>query len=141
MFSSSVRYIQKQAPKLLEINNIVFIVAIGIALSLIWNTVTAIEKNFELQTRVDSLADEVALLELENENLDLNNDYFNSDAYLELAARETLGLVKPGEKVLVLPDYSELEVEAETEAQQEDVAQTKVSNVDQWLYFLFRREP
>lgn len=140
MVPNALKQIQKLAPKLLEINNIVFIVAIGVALSLIWNTVTAIEKNFSLQTRVDDLAQEVSILQLENENLDLNNEYYRTDAYLELAARETLGLVAPGEKVLILPDYSDL---ASLPTQNGSAAsdQEEASNFDQWLYFLFRREP
>lgn len=134
------RTIKKNLPKLLEINNVVFIIAISIAASLMWNTVSAIEKNFRLQNRVDALSEEVILLELENENLELNKEYYKSDDYLELAARETLGLVAAGEKVLVLPDYSELEESTEASIDNQTESQDEPSNFDQWLFFLFRRE-
>jgi cell division protein FtsB len=127
---------------LTELNNLVFAVAIVIAISLIWNTISAIEQNFELQTKVDALSEEVSLLELENENLRLSNEYYKTDAYLELAARDKLDKVAAGESVLVLPDYSDLEIPTDLPSQQGTGPEaSEISNFDEWLYFLFRREP
>jgi cell division protein FtsB len=46
---------------------------------------------------------EVARLEALYQAKLRQRDYYRSDAYLEQAARETLGLVGPGEKLIVIP--------------------------------------
>ncbi len=136
-----IQKLKRKSQKFFELNNIVFLIAIAISISLIWNTISAIEKNFSLQTRVDNLGSEVELLALENENLSLNNEYYKTDSFLELAARDTLNLVASGENVLVLPDYDDLKQAAEQQTAAVAAEAAEVSNTDRWLYFLFRRQP
>ena len=117
----------------------IFALFLVIALSLIYNTLTVIQKNYELQQQVDELAQEVALIELENQNLALNIEYFKTDAYLEAEAKRRFNLSEPGEGVILLEkdgDNPILETPFD-EAQPEPVKPQYQENFDSWMTFLF----
>lgn len=73
-----------------------------IVLAIAWSTVKAIQTNYELQKKVAVLEQQNKVLQLLTENTQLKNKYFETDRYLELAARQSLGLAAPGEKVLLI---------------------------------------
>lgn len=68
-----------------------------------WSGIKAIETNYGLQKQISRLEQQNAVQKLQNENLQLQNDYYNTPQYLELAARKDFGLAAPGETVLVVP--------------------------------------
>lgn len=55
----------------------------------------------ELCREVDKLTGEQEQLQLERQRLEQEKEYFSSDAYVEQVARQELGLVRPGEVVVV----------------------------------------
>ena len=113
--------------------NGVLLVALLIALSLLWNTVGALGRNFELQQQVDTLATEIEILHLENDTLRFQRLYYESSEYIELSARERLGKAAPGEKLIILP-----KVEEPPETDEVPVSRlASQSNFDQWMYFFF----
>ena len=83
--------------------------AIGLAIFLVivllisWSGVKVIQSNYELQRQISQLQQENQVQQLENNNLKLQNEYFNTNQYLELAARQNFGLGKPGETELIVP--------------------------------------
>jgi cell division protein FtsB len=113
-------------------------IALGllIALSWSWGTVSTLQKNFELQQRVDTLDQEVELADLQNQNLKFQQNYLRSNEFLELTAREKLGKAAKGEKVVVLPDSSSVQDDA-TQKQTPVRAVERSSNVAQWMQFFF----
>lgn len=118
-----------------NVNNGVLLLAFLIMVSWVWGTVGAIQQNFSLQQQVDSLGQEIAYQELENQTLDFQNQYYNSNEYLELSARDHLNKASPGEKLLILPQNTVADSHA---AQQPSVTPiVRRSNFQQWLYFLF----
>ncbi len=79
-------------------------VVFGILVLLVsWSGVSVIESNYELQRQVSTLRQENELSELENNNLKLQNEYYNSTQYLELTARRQFGKGQPGEKLVRVP--------------------------------------
>lgn len=74
-----------------------------IVLLVSWSGVKAIDANFALQKQIATLQQENDVQQLENNNLALQNEYYNSDQYLELSARQNFGLGAPGETELVVP--------------------------------------
>ncbi len=112
-------------------------VALGllIAISWSWGTVSTLQRNFQLQQQVDVLDQEVELADLQNQNLKFQQNYLRSNEYLEISAREKLGKVAPGEKLIVLPDSSGITDKiAEKKAQ---TATVKPTNFSQWMQFFF----
>ena len=121
-----------------NLNNGVLMVAVLIAVTWVWSTVEAIQHNFTLQQQVDALAEQIELEALQNKALQLQKAYYNTDQYLELSARERLGLAGPGEKLLALPANTVKPAPAVV-VPTTDPAATR-SNFAQWMYFLFGRK-
>ncbi len=95
-------------------------------------------RNWSLAEELASKQREKALLELEVETLELENDYYLSDEYQELAARKYQGKMLAGETMVYLPDNSELaKNKYKTVATEENLATETRSNFEQWLSFLF----
>lgn len=74
-----------------------------IALSVAWSSVKIIEKNYQLEKQISQMQQEVDILEQETKNQKLKNQYFRTDAYLELAARKYFGKSLAGEKLILVP--------------------------------------
>ena len=90
-----------------------------------------------LQKDIDYKKRQLQLTELQRDNLSLQKNFYQTREYQELAIRESLGLVLPGEKALVLPANSEAAKKADTAKTTAPVAQATTSNLEQWVNFLF----
>jgi len=126
--------------KFLTFNNLVILTAFLIAAGWLWGSLQAMQQNFTLQKEVDYKKRQLQLAELQKDSLELQKRYYETNEYKELAARESLGLVMPGEKVLILPENSESAKEADskkTGSVNDTVTVEKTSNLEQWLNFLF----
>ncbi len=75
-----------------------------IVLLISWSGVKTIQTNYGLQKQISALKQQNNLQKLQNENLELQNRYFNSNQYLELAARQDFGLAAAGEKEVIVPE-------------------------------------
>ncbi len=74
-----------------------------VVLLISWSGVKVIETNYNLQKQISALQQKVAIAGLQNDNQQLQNEYYNTSQYLELSARENLGLGAPGERELIVP--------------------------------------
>ena len=119
----------------LTMNNIVVAVAILIAAGWAWGSITMMQRNYALQRDVESQKRQAEILELQVSNMQFEQNYYKSDEYKDLAAREHLGLASPGEKVLILPANSVAAKREEKPAVQLAASQPP-SNFDQWVSFL-----
>ena len=110
--------------------------------------VRVLQQNFQLQKQIAQLEQEIAIQELENANLALRNQYYETDQYLELQARRQFGLAAPGETVLLVPEQVVL---ANSVAEPEDEVLSLpdglderpeyLRNIDEWREFFFRGMP
>lgn len=122
------------------LNNVVISVALVIAASFAWGAIFTMETNFTAQKAVEDLKREQQVTQLEVDMLKFKQNYYKTDEYKDLAARESLGLASPGEKVLMLPPNSDAVKRLDDrEAGQTTsmVATTaSMSNFEQWMSFL-----
>jgi len=79
------------------------VVFVIIVLMISWSGVKTIQTNYGLQKQITALNQQNNLQKLKNENLQLENQYYNSNQYLELSARQNFGLAAPGDKELIVP--------------------------------------
>jgi hypothetical protein len=123
--------------KYLTINNVVIALAFLIAASWVWGSLGMMQRNYGLQKEVDVKKRLLELVELQRDNLTLQKRYFQTAEYQELAVRESLGLVRPGEKVLILPENSQAAKDADTTTSSVAAPLVQTSNLEQWVNFLF----
>jgi cell division protein FtsB len=117
-----------------------------IVLAIAWSTVKAIQANYDLQRKIAILKQQNTVTKLQNENTDLKNRYYNTDEYLNLAARQNLGVAAPGEKVLTVPHdvalkHVDMALLAKTITPRTVDKRSKiVKNLDDWKDFLLGRK-
>lgn len=115
-----------------------------IALLVTWSGVGVIQANYQLQKQLSRLQQENEIHELENATLKLRNEYYNTDQYLELAARKQFGLAAPGETVLLVPKGVALKYTVEPPPKPEVETEPPVDkstfrrNFEAWMEFFFR---
>jgi cell division protein FtsB len=80
------------------------IVFVVIVLLISWSGIKTIQTNYSLQKQISGLHQQNEVQKLKNNNLALQNDYLNSNQYLELTARQNFGLAAPGEKQVIVPE-------------------------------------
>ena len=122
----------------LAIENVVLIGAIVLCLALTYYSVVAMSKNWELTERLNSEKKTLELIKVEVEAAELQNEYYKSAEYQELAARRLMGKQLEGEHMVYLPENTD----AAREKHKNDVATTEppkkeASNVEKWLMYLF----
>lgn len=120
----------------LTIQNGTIAVAFLISMGWVWGTVQTLQKNFTYQQQVDSLTQNVELEKLRNQNLQFQQQYYRSDEFLELSARQRLGKANPGEKLIILPDSRNITDKVAPTTSQQPAA-VKASNLSQWTRFFF----
>ena len=79
------------------------LIFVVIILLISWSGVRAIQTNYSLQKQASELKQQNELASLQNNNIVLQNQYYKSNQYLELSARQNFGLANPGETELIVP--------------------------------------
>ena len=122
----------------MTLNNVVVTVALLVALSWVWGSLSVMQKNYDLQKDLELKKRQLQLAEVETKSLELEKRYYQTREYQELAVRKSLGLVLPGEKVLILPDNTQAAKDADSKLDTKTIGPVeKVSNYQQWMSFLF----
>jgi len=132
------RLYYKISHKYFTLNNVVVVIAFVIAAGWVWGSLGVMQRNYALQKELESKTRQLTVAQLDTESAKLEQRYYNTDEYKELAVRERLGLVSPGESVLILPPNSEAAKNiGKTDPTAVAVQITPVSNFTQWINFLF----
>lgn len=131
--------------KMLSDTRVLGLLAFGVvALLVTWSGVKVVQTNYELDKKISVAKQRNAIASLENENLKLKNAYYESDQFLELAARRQFGKTSPGEKLYIVPEEVALAKTVEMPAGPADTAEKPDNkpkyrqNLDAWSSFLFR---
>jgi cell division protein FtsB len=139
----------KYFKQLIDVRNIILYIFALIVLAITWSGVRTVQKNYELQKKIAELKQQNTVIDLQNQNTDLQNKYLQTDEYLELAARQNLGLAAPGEKVLIVPKStamkyidSSLTKDGSSTASNkpEDHRSRYAKNLEAWRDFLLGRK-
>ena len=86
-----------------DVRNVGMLIFVVIVLLISWSGIKTIQANYGLQKQISELHQENDVQSLQNTNLQLQNQYYNTNQYLEIVARENFGLGAPGETELLVP--------------------------------------
>jgi cell division protein FtsB len=105
MFAKIQKFLNsKTAGQIVDIRNIGLYIFGIVVLAIAWSGAKTVQNNYQLQKQTISLRQQNAVLSLENDNTALQNQFYQTNEYLELSARQNLGLAAPGEQVMILPN-------------------------------------
>lgn len=110
-----------------------------------WSGIKSIQTNYELQKKVDELVQENEVERLKNDNLKIQNKYYETEEFLELAARRQFGKAAPGEKVVAIPTHVALgytkDIAVQTKESARAIAESEKPfyqrNLEAWGRFFF----
>ncbi len=116
-----------------------------LVLLITWSGVKAIQTNYGLQKQISTLKQQNNIQQLENNNLALQNNYYNSNQYLELAARQDFGLAAAGEKEVLVPASVAMayttDLPSSTKPTTANAKQpTYQKNFESWVSFFLHRQ-
>lgn len=104
----------------------------------LFGSITSLSKNWGLRQEIHEREAEVAYLELQVESNELENQYYASEEYQELAARRLQNKKLSGETLVYLPQNTErARMKHRSETNDEKNLRTEKTNFEQWLSFLF----
>jgi len=136
----------KTIRQLADIRNIALIIFGIIVLAIAWSGAKTVQSNYQLQKQIASLRQQNDVLYLQNGNAYLQNQFYGSNEYLELSARQNLGLAAPGEKVMLVPKNVAMKYVDPALADRRDNtaaaldSRSKVTkNIEAWRDFLLGR--
>jgi cell division protein FtsB len=119
------------------------IIFVSIVLLISWSGVKSIQANYGLQKQITSIKEQNGLQALQDENLKLQNEYYKTNQYLELSARENFGLAESGEQELLVPKNVALAhtINIAMINDQTTIAKTSTSqgNLESWVNFFLHR--
>ncbi len=144
-------YLHSPAIKSLSDIRTLGILAFGvISLLVTWSSIRVVQSNYDLQKQISKLQQQNDVQQLANTNQNLKNEYFKTDAYLELAARRHFNKALPGEKLVIVPKdvalKHSIEVQKPSTTSQAVADTVKASgssfqrNFNAWLDFLFHQQ-
>jgi len=139
----------KRFQQLIDVRNIGLYIFAVIVLAITWSGVKTVQRNYDLQKKIAELKQQNTVIDLQNQNTDLQNKYFQTNEYLDLAARQNLGLAAPGEKVLIVPKNTAMKYvdssitssnSSSSNATASDHRSKYVKNIEAWRDFLLGRK-
>lgn len=117
----------------IKLDNVIVAVVVFAMCVWVWATIVALDKNYDLEKQVQQGRLENEIQEIENENLRLQQVYYQTNEYLELSAREKLNKTLPGEHLIILPKTESVKkVDTGVAA----VGVDDRSNLEKWVEFL-----
>ena len=119
-------------------------VIFGIIVILIfWSGARAVESNYQLQKQITAINEQNNIIRLQNNDIKLQNEYYRSNQYIELQARQNLGLAYPGETELIVPSNIALKyvvkVNNTYSTNSSSNSQSITKNFSDWLNFFFHK--
>lgn len=125
---------------LLTVENVVLVLAIVLCFVWTYQSIVAMSRNWELSEKLTTERKKLELLTVEVETAELANEYYKTEEYRELMARQLLDKKLPGENMVVMPENSEAakNKHAEVAATQGQVnTDENYSNFEKWMMYLF----
>lgn len=135
--NQKLRQTKYKLTRSLTTNRVLVLIFVACCLAWTYGAIVSLSRNWQLEQRIISKQREVKLLELEVDTLELENQYYASEEYQELAAREKENKLLPGEFLVYLPKNSEATKSKNTSAETVTISYSEPSNFRQWLSFLF----
>lgn len=132
------------AQRLTDVGFLGQVLFVILVLLISWSGIKTIQTNYGLQKQITALNQKNSLQKLQNENLKLKNQYYNSNQYLELAARQNFGLAAAGEKEIIVPENVAISYTTDLPSPKTIEAKDKQPgyqrNFEAWVNFFLHRQ-
>lgn len=124
------------------ITRLVLIVGFFILAYMLYNLTVSIYANYQIEKHIAEFQSRNQALAGENKKKLEDFQYYTSKEYIEKIAKQNLGLINPGEKVIIIPDKDLVVIsEQEDSAAIAEQVRATWSNPKKWWKFFFSSNP
>lgn len=123
-------------------SRVIVIAGFVVVAYMLYNLTVSIYENYQIDVHIESFQERNE--ELKDENLEKleSYQYYTSEKYIEKIAKQNLGLINPGEEVVVITEEdNDTILEAEYEESQTMAMRNSWSNTRKWWEFFFGENP
>lgn len=123
-------------------SRVIVIAGFVVVAYMLYNLTVSIYENYQIDVHIESFQERNE--ELKDENLEKleSYQYYTSEKYIEKIAKQNLGLINPGEEVVVITEEdNDTILEAEYEESQTLAMRNSWSNTRKWWEFFFGENP
>ena len=105
---------------------------------LLYTLTVSVYKSYEIDRHIKDFEEENQRIEEENKQKLDEFEYYTSPAYAEKMAKQNLGLIKPGEQVIIIPDGEDISSGVVGSANMNSAnGDDEISNLKKWWKFFF----
>lgn len=127
-----------------DVRNVGMLAFVVLVIIVSYSGARAVQTNYSLQKQVYELSKANEVSRLTNANLELTNKYYDTSQYLEVTARQNLGLAALGETELLVPKAVALAHTVDMPEDQKTAEVEKVlpfwqRNFRDWMNFFLHR--
>jgi cell division protein FtsB len=109
---------------------------------MIYSLTVAIYRNYQIQLVIENFKEENKRLEKENQEKLANYQYYISEKYIDKMAKLHLGLINPGEEVIIIPKTIDVaEIIKQDEKEKKEAKLSQLSQFQKWYRFIFIENP
>lgn len=121
---------------------LVLIVGFFVVAYMLYNLTVSIYENYQIEKHITEFESRNAELKAENEQKLADFQYYTSEEYVEKVAKQNLGLINPGEQVVVIPDEDLIVLSQNAEEQRvAEQIRASWSTPKKWWKFFFSTNP
>jgi len=121
---------------------LVLIVGFFVVGYMLYNLSVSIYENYQIEKHIDEFQTNNEELRKENAQKLEDFQYYTSEEYIEKTAKQNLGLINPGEQVIVIPDEDLITMSDDVESKLlSDEIRASWSTPKKWWKFFFSSNP
>lgn len=121
---------------------LIIIASFIIVAYMLYALTVSIYRDYEIDRHIKDFEAEQDKLIAENQQKLEDYQYYTSQTYIEKIAKQNLGLINPGEKVIILPAEDDTSISKTEENEAEfELRLRKMNNPEKWWTFFFDTNP
>lgn len=122
-----------------NIAKLIIVVELILVIYLLNTLTVSVYRGYQIDKVISEYELENRKIEDENRKKSEDYDYFTSPNYIEKIAKQNLGLINPGEEVIILAQKDEKQAETTSESVYSDEELIEMNNASKWWVFFFDR--
>ncbi len=123
-----------------NIAKLIIVVELILVIYLLNTLTVSVYRGYQIDKVISEFEVENRRIEDENRKKSEDYEYFTSPNYIEKIAKQNLGLVNPGEEVIILADMPVSDDERGLE-ESPSTPYSDLNNAEKWWIFFFDRKP
>lgn len=123
-----------------NITKLIIVVELILVIYLLNTLTVSVYRGYQIDQIIEQFQADNNRIADDNRKKSEDYDYFTSPEYIEKIAKQNLGLVNPGEEMIILENSTTQPSINTTQADQENADLADLSNQQKWWLFFFDRK-